>query len=399
MELTLFIIIGAVAIVAAAMMLISENAIYSALFLILNFACIAFFFLMLNAAFVAMVQIAVYAGAIMVLFLFVIMLLGAERVKPEAQPRFPWLTPMAIVLALIFLATTSVAIVKGEIDLTQPKVDEPMVRVVNAVDGVSALDVYLDKTRIADRVEFGAATSFEDWNTGRYEARVFRGGADPEADTPLAEYTVNLVPNAAISLAVVGTAQETEVVAVTEDLGQISDKDMLRIVAVNALHGRMAIDVVNDTDADNKRVLIDNLPYGAASKVTEIEQATYNIGIYPTGNLRTRLLGMDGENLEAHTSVLWIFTEQYQADNSYTAVTINLKTDTKPSFGSPTHVGQLLFSRYVLPFELVSLLLLVAMIGAIVLTHETLAPRRRFVRRLATLPAQVEQPVPGKTGD
>ncbi|MBZ0286870.1 MAG: NADH-quinone oxidoreductase subunit J, partial [Anaerolineae bacterium] len=113
MELWLFIIIGAVAIIAAAMMLISENAIYSTLFLILNFACIAFFFLMLNAAFVAMVQIAVYAGAIMVLFLFVIMLLGAERVLPEAQPRFRWLTPAAIILALVFLAMTTLAIVKG----------------------------------------------------------------------------------------------------------------------------------------------------------------------------------------------------------------------------------------------------------------------------------------------
>ncbi len=68
------------------MMLISENAIHSALFLILNFACIAFFFLMLNAPFLAMVQITVYAGAIMVLFLFVIMLLGAERVLPEDPP-------------------------------------------------------------------------------------------------------------------------------------------------------------------------------------------------------------------------------------------------------------------------------------------------------------------------
>ena len=83
MELTLFVIVGAIAVISAAMMLISENAIYSALFLILNFACIAFFFLMLNAPFLAMVQITVYAGAIMVLFLFVIMLLGAEQLLPK----------------------------------------------------------------------------------------------------------------------------------------------------------------------------------------------------------------------------------------------------------------------------------------------------------------------------
>ncbi|HLA42826.1 MAG TPA: NADH-quinone oxidoreductase subunit J, partial [Aggregatilineales bacterium] len=104
-ELIIFLIIGTVAIVAAVMMLVSENAVHSALFLILNFACVAFFYLMLNAAFLAMVQITVYAGAIMVLFMFVIMLLGAEKLAPESSPRFPWLTPAAVILTIIFLIT------------------------------------------------------------------------------------------------------------------------------------------------------------------------------------------------------------------------------------------------------------------------------------------------------
>ncbi len=123
MELTLFIIVGAVAIISAALMLLSENAIHSALFLILNFACIAFFFLMLNAPFLAMVQVTVYAGAIMVLFLFVIMLLGAEQVQPSVQPRFRWVTPAILLLALAFFATVSVAIIDGDIGLTQPEQD------------------------------------------------------------------------------------------------------------------------------------------------------------------------------------------------------------------------------------------------------------------------------------
>lgn len=75
----LFLILGAIAILAALGMLLSRNAIHSALFLILNMATIAVFYLVLNAPFIAMVQVTVYAGAIMVLFLFVIMLLGAEQ--------------------------------------------------------------------------------------------------------------------------------------------------------------------------------------------------------------------------------------------------------------------------------------------------------------------------------
>ena len=78
-ELSLFLILAAVAIVTAISMLLSENAIYAAMFLVLNFVTVAVIYLLLNAAFIAMVQVTVYAGAIMVLFLFVIMLLGAEK--------------------------------------------------------------------------------------------------------------------------------------------------------------------------------------------------------------------------------------------------------------------------------------------------------------------------------
>jgi len=76
-----FIILAIIAIGAAVGMLISKNAVHSALFLVLNFGAIAVFYLVLNAPFIAMVQITVYAGAIMVLFLFVIMLLGAEQLR------------------------------------------------------------------------------------------------------------------------------------------------------------------------------------------------------------------------------------------------------------------------------------------------------------------------------
>ncbi len=51
------------------------------MFLVLNFVVAAVFYLLMNAPFLAAVQVSVYAGAIMVLFVFVIMLLGAERLK------------------------------------------------------------------------------------------------------------------------------------------------------------------------------------------------------------------------------------------------------------------------------------------------------------------------------
>jgi NADH-quinone oxidoreductase subunit J len=101
LTLILFIVLAAVAVAAAAGLLISRNTVYAALFLVLNFATVAVFYLILGAPFIALAQVTIYAGAIMVLFLFVIMLLGADRL-PRGQV-LPWQRPMAVVLAAVLL--------------------------------------------------------------------------------------------------------------------------------------------------------------------------------------------------------------------------------------------------------------------------------------------------------
>jgi NADH-quinone oxidoreductase subunit J len=75
----LFGIVALVVIITAVGMLFSRNAVYSALFLAMNFVTVGVLYLILGAPFIALVQVTVYAGSIMVLFLFVIMLLGAEN--------------------------------------------------------------------------------------------------------------------------------------------------------------------------------------------------------------------------------------------------------------------------------------------------------------------------------
>jgi len=98
-----FYLLGIVAIGAALGMLLSRNAVHSALFLVLTMGVISVFFLILAAPFVAMVQITVYAGAIMVLFLFVIMLLGAEGLRHQGTA-LPWQPWLAGVLGVLFVA-------------------------------------------------------------------------------------------------------------------------------------------------------------------------------------------------------------------------------------------------------------------------------------------------------
>ena len=110
LELFLFLALATIAVAAALAMVASDNAIYSALFLVLNLAVVSVFYLVLNAPFIAMVQLTVYAGAIMVLFIFVIMLLGAERLK-GGNRRSPWQQPAAVLLGLALLAVAAVGLV------------------------------------------------------------------------------------------------------------------------------------------------------------------------------------------------------------------------------------------------------------------------------------------------
>lgn len=89
LEVILFFIFGFVAAVAAVMMITRNNPVIAALYLILNMASLAGLYLTLNAQFIAVAQVIVYAGAIMVLFLFVIMLLRPENEKKflESNPK------------------------------------------------------------------------------------------------------------------------------------------------------------------------------------------------------------------------------------------------------------------------------------------------------------------------
>ncbi len=79
MSLVIFFLLAAVAVVAAIMVIMAKSPVSSALYLVLVMCCLAGFFVLLGALFLAALQIIVYAGAIMVLFLFVIMLLNLRR--------------------------------------------------------------------------------------------------------------------------------------------------------------------------------------------------------------------------------------------------------------------------------------------------------------------------------
>ncbi len=117
----LFLALAVIAVLAAVGMLTSTNAVHAALFLVINFACIALFYLGLGAPFLAMVQVTVYAGAIMVLFLFVIMLLGAERVSITS--RLNWQIPVAAILTVALIGVTAFILFSPQVGTNLPVIN------------------------------------------------------------------------------------------------------------------------------------------------------------------------------------------------------------------------------------------------------------------------------------
>ncbi|MGH8519567.1 MAG: NADH-quinone oxidoreductase subunit J family protein [Panacagrimonas sp.] len=82
-----FVVVAALAVASALGLVLKKNPVHGALFLVVNLACVAVFYLTLGAEFLAAAQVIVYAGAIMVLFVFAIMVLipGKEETGPDPR--------------------------------------------------------------------------------------------------------------------------------------------------------------------------------------------------------------------------------------------------------------------------------------------------------------------------
>ena len=113
MALLFFFILAGLAVGSALAMVTARNAVHGVLFMVLNFAVTAVLFLMLNAPFLAVVQIIVYAGAIIVLFLFVVMLLGPQPAL--LTERFPVQRPVALLFGLVLLIALVAVVGSGSL--------------------------------------------------------------------------------------------------------------------------------------------------------------------------------------------------------------------------------------------------------------------------------------------
>lgn len=106
LPLLVFVLVGTVAVASAILVVAMRNPVHSALFLLLTFLCVAVLFVMKSAEFVAAVQVLVYAGGIMVLFLFVVMLINYRQLPEEKVMSKVWMGGIAVGLAVFLLLAT-----------------------------------------------------------------------------------------------------------------------------------------------------------------------------------------------------------------------------------------------------------------------------------------------------
>ena len=124
MESIFFIVVAAVAVISSILVVTCRNPINSALSLVMTFFCLATFYVMLDAPFMAVTQVIVYAGAIMVLIIFVIMLLN---VRTETVKRSSHAVLSGVVIGLFVLFQSCWFLIKGSMSGKTGLMDKGMI--------------------------------------------------------------------------------------------------------------------------------------------------------------------------------------------------------------------------------------------------------------------------------
>jgi NADH-quinone oxidoreductase subunit J len=120
MNQIIFLYFAAVILLSAVLMITRRNPIHSVMFMLLLFFHIAGLFVLLNAEFLAAVQLIVYAGAILILYLFVVMLLNIDQEKSASRANrfWPWMTAFGILIAGEIVLLVSRSTFPGEAGMT-----------------------------------------------------------------------------------------------------------------------------------------------------------------------------------------------------------------------------------------------------------------------------------------
>lgn len=128
MEHALILICGIIAIATAIMVILSRNTVHSALWMVGNCFIIAVLFLLLRFQFIAILQVIVYAGAIMMFIIYAIMMLNLRLSDDSAEPLKNLLNGRYLLLALLFIGIVILGVGFGPMALKGTMTDQAMVK-------------------------------------------------------------------------------------------------------------------------------------------------------------------------------------------------------------------------------------------------------------------------------
>jgi len=167
-ELVVFLIAGALAIIGALGLILFRHPVHSALSLVLSLFAVAVLFVNQDAQFLAAVQVIVYAGAIVVLFLFVIMLLGVDKAENLSVEPIAGQRPIAVgigiailALSVFFIFSVSGNAATGQESVTAEKVDSITGTTTSATEALG--DDQVDGTEDAPNIDQLGRSLFTDY--------------------------------------------------------------------------------------------------------------------------------------------------------------------------------------------------------------------------------------------
>ena len=128
MEYALILICGIIAITTAIMVILSRNTVHSAMWMVGNCFIIAVLFLLLRFQFIAILQVIVYAGAIMMFIIYAIMMLNLRLSDDSAEPLKNLLNGRYLLLALLFIGIVILGVGFGPMALKGTMTDQAMIK-------------------------------------------------------------------------------------------------------------------------------------------------------------------------------------------------------------------------------------------------------------------------------
>ncbi len=267
----------------------------------------------------------------------------------------------------MFLFVIALALGGGPVNEFTPVSGEPRLRVALLTSQDASLAV--DGETVEADLAFGGSVGYMRLSPGDHELTVTAvdGGAT------LLDQTVSLDRGFVGTALVYPSDGSTSLSVIDDNVAPTSERSG-RVMVFNAYTEPVSlVDSGNATDTEDTVSLLSDIPADTQSAALEVPEdtslQTWAI-VDQNQNVLAPLRNQEVFKVARDTLTLLIVAPDQRFPDVTRAVALPLIAPVAPPFGSPVDVGELLFSRYMLPMQAVAFLLLVAMVGAIVLTHK-----------------------------